>query len=89
MVVDGTAHAMSLQSGNPATGAVYQATLKLSSGKHDFAFYATDGTNEWSDPPTPGLYTGLTVSAAKGTAVTHATIRAPKPDTAPYAYDPG
>jgi hypothetical protein len=88
VVVDGTSHPMSLQSGNPTTGAVYQATLSLSSGKHDFAFYATDGTNEWSDPPTPGLYSGLTVTA-KGAAVVHSKIRAPKPDDAPYAYDPG
>ncbi len=88
VVVDGTSHPMKLQSGNPSTGAVYQATLSLSSGKHDFAFYATDGTNEWSDPATPGTYTGLTVSA-KGTAVAHAKIRAPKPDDAPYAYDRG
>ena len=88
VVVDGTSHPMTLKSGNPSTGAVYQATLGLSSGKHDFAFYATDGTNEWSDPVTPGTFSGLTVSA-KGAAVAHSKIRAPKPDTAPYAYDPG
>jgi phospholipase C len=88
VVVDGTSHPMSLQSGNPNAGAVYQATLSLSSGSHTFAFYATDGTNEWGDPPTPGLYSGLTVTA-KGTAVANAKIRAPRPDTAPYAYDPG
>jgi phospholipase C len=88
VVVDGTSHPMALQSGNPSTGAVYQATLSLSSGKHDFAFYATDGTNEWSDPVTPGTYTGLTVST-KGAAPAHSRIQAPKPDNAPYAYDPG
>ena len=88
VVVDGTSHPMTLQSGDPTTGAVYQATLGLSSGKHDFAFYATDGTNEWSDPVTPGVFSGLTVSA-NGKAVTHSKIRAPRPDDAPYAYDPG
>ena len=88
VVVDGTSHPMTLQSGDPSTGAVYQATLGLSSGKHDFAFYATDGTNEWSDPVTPGLFSGLTVSA-NAKAVTHSKIRAPRPDHAPYAYDPG
>ena len=88
VVVDGTSHPMTLRSGNPARGAVYTATLSLPSGKHDFAFYATDGTNEWSDPVTPATYTGLTVSA-KGTAVIHTKIRAPRPDNAPYAYDPG
>jgi len=37
---------------------------------------------------TPGTYSGLTVSA-KGAAVVHSKIRAPKPENAPYAYDPG
>ena len=88
VVVDGASHAMNLISGSPATGALYQATLTLPSGSHNFAFYATDGTNEWSDPVTPGTYTGLTVTA-KGAAPVHSTIRAPRPDDAPYAYDPG
>jgi phospholipase C len=88
VVVDGTSHAMTLVSGNPSTGALYQATLKLSSGKHDFAFYATDGTNDWGDPPNDGTYTGLTVSNS-GAALVHSKIQAPRPDDAPYAYDPG
>jgi phospholipase C len=88
VVVNGTSHPMTLVSGDPTNGALYQATLNLSSGKNDFAFYATDGTNEWSDPVTPGTYTGLTVSA-NGAAVVHSKIRAPKPDDTPYAYDPG
>ena len=88
VVVDGTSHPMSLVSGDPATGATYSATLGLSAGKHDYAFYATDGTNEWSDPPTPGIYSGLTVTK-KGAAPVRSTIRAPRPDNAPYAYDPG
>jgi hypothetical protein len=88
VVVDGTSHPMTLQSGNPTTGAVYQATLSLPSGGHKFAFYATDGTNGWSDPVTPGTYSGLSVSK-KGAAVVHTKITAPKPDTNPYAYDPG
>lgn len=88
VVVDGTSHPMTLQSGDPTTGAVYQATLSLPSGGHKFAFYATDGTNGWSDPVTPGTYSGLTVST-KGGAVVHTKITAPQPDTNPYAYDPG
>ena len=86
VVVDGTSHPMTLQSGNPTTGAVYQATLSLPAGSHTFAFYATDGTNAWSDPLTPGTYKGLTVSN-KGQAVVKTKITAPKPDTAPYAFD--
>jgi phospholipase C len=88
VVVDGTSHPMNLISGDPSTGALYQAKLSLPSGTHNFAFYATDGTNEWSDPVTPGTYTGLTVSA-KGAAVIHSKIRAPRPDDTPYAYDAG
>jgi hypothetical protein len=88
VVVNGISHPMTLVSGDPTTWALYQATLNLNSGKNNYAFYATDGTNEWSDPVTPGTYTGLTVTA-KGAAVVHARIRAPKPDNAPYAYDPG
>ena len=88
VVVNGTSHPMSLVSGNPTSGAMYPATLSLPSGKHDFAFYATDGTNDWSDPATPGIYTGLTVST-KGAALSRSKIRAPRPDNAPYAYDPG
>jgi hypothetical protein len=88
VVADGTAHPMSLVSGNPTTGATYSATLSLSAGKHDYAFFATDGPDDWSDPPTPGLYSGLTV-AKKGAALLHSRIRAPRPDNAPYAYDPG
>ena len=88
VVVDGTSHPMSLVSGNPTTGATYSATLSLPSGAHNYAFFATDGTNDWSDPPTPGLYSGLAVSA-KGAALRGSKIRAPRRDNAPYAYDPG
>jgi len=88
VVVDGTSHPMTLVSGNPSTGALYQATLSLLAGHHNYAFYVTDGTNEWSDPVTPGTYTGLTVTATGAPAV-HSKIRAPRPDNAPYAYDPG
>jgi hypothetical protein len=88
VVVDGISHPMSLVSGNPADGATYSATLSLSSGQHDYAFYATDATNDWSDPPTPGIFSGLAVSAA-GAAPVASKIKVPRPDGAPYAYDPG
>jgi phospholipase C len=88
VVVDGTSHPMTLVSGTPATGAKYSATLTLPAGKHKFAFYVTDGTNGWSDPVTPGTYTGLTVTTAS-TSLIRSKIRAPRPDTAPYAYDAG
>ena len=88
VVVNGTSHPLSLVSGNPTSGATYSATLTLPAGTHDYSFYATDGTNDWSDPPTPGVYSGLTV-AKKGAALSRSKIRAPRPDNAPYAYDQG
>jgi phospholipase C len=88
VVVDGTSHPMSLVSGNPTDGATYSATLSLSAGKHDYAFFATDGTNDWSDPPTPGIFSGLVISAT-GAAPVVSKIKAPRPSAAPYAYDPG
>ncbi len=88
VVIDGTSHPLSLVSGTPATGAVYSATLTLPAGKHNFAFYVNDGTNAWSDPVTPGVYSGLTVST-KGAALIRSKIRAPRPDNAPYAFDAG
>jgi hypothetical protein len=77
-----------LASGSPATGAVYSATPTLPAGAHDFAFYVSDGTNAWSDPVTPGTYTGLTVSA-KNAPLIRSKTRAPRPDNAPYAFDAG
>jgi phospholipase C len=88
VVVDGTSHPMSLVSGDPTNGATYSATLSLPAGQHDYAFFATDGTNDWSDPPTPGLFTGLTVTA-NGKTLIHSKIRESRPANAPYAYDAG
>ena len=65
VVIDGTAHPLTFQSGSPATGALYSATMTLPAGTHSFAFYVTDGTNYWGDPPNDGIYTGLVVTAAK------------------------
>jgi phospholipase C len=89
VVVDGTAYPLSYQSGSDATGATYATTLTLGSGKHTFAFYATDGSSAWSDPVTPGVYTGLTVTAP-GQPLVHPAIVAPAPEiTNPYPYDEG
>jgi len=88
VVVDGTSHPMSLVSGDPTNGATYSATLSLPAGKHDYAFFATDGTNDWSDPPTPGLFTGLTVTA-NGAPPIKSKISESRPANAPYGYDAG
>ena len=46
-------------SGTPATGATYSTTVSLPAGHHTFAFYVTDGTNYWGDPPNDASYSGL------------------------------
>jgi hypothetical protein len=79
---------MSLVSGGPTNGATYSASLSLPAGQHDYAFFATDGTNDWSDPPTPGLFTGLTVTA-NGKPLIPSKIRESRPANAPYGYDAG
>ena len=87
VVIDGTSYPLSYVSGSPATGATYSATLTLPSGQHSFAFYVNDGTNAWSDPVTPGVYTGLTVSV-KGARAVRSRIRALRPNIGPYPYNP-
>ena len=88
VVVSGTPFPLTLVSGTPATGAKYSTTITLPAGHHTFAFYVTDGTNYWSDPPNDATYSGLDVSAA-GQPVAHTRITAPRPDVAPYGYDAG
>jgi phospholipase C len=88
VVVDGTAHRLSQVSGSPATGATYSATMTLPAGTHNYAFYVTDGTNNWGDPPNDGTYNGLTVTAA-GQPPVRSAITGPRADTAPDAYDLG
>ena len=86
--IDNVPHPMTLVSGTPTSGATYAATLTLPVGSHTFAFSATDGTNYWGDPTTPGVYSGLTVTAAPSTP-RHTTISAPEIDQAPYDLDQG
>lgn len=87
VVINGKAYPMTYMSGDAVSGATYSARMTLATGKHNFAFYATDGLDEWSDPHTPGVYTGLTVTAA-GKPLIQARITAPPLDTNPYPYDP-
>jgi phospholipase C len=88
VVVDGVPYPLTYVSGSPATGARYATTITLPAGNHRFAFYVTDGTNDWSDPPTPGTYGGLVVSnGTQRPAPSRITV--PPPDNFPYAPDPG
>jgi hypothetical protein len=88
VVVNGIAYPMSHVSGTPAAGAKYSVTMTLPAGKHNFAFYASDGSNAWGDPITPGTYTGLTVNSGTR-APAPAQIKTPLVGDALYAYDPG
>jgi phospholipase C len=83
-----TTYPMSYVSGTPSTGEKYSTTVELPAGSHKFAFFATDGTNDWSWPKPPGTYHGLTVTTA-GKPLIHSTITAPSPNQARYSYDDG
>ena len=86
-VVDGTTYPLTLVSGSPSSGATYSTTMTLSPGSHSFAFYATDGADQWGDPSLGGTYSGLEVSPS-GQAPAKSTIVAPAPQIYPYDYDP-
>ncbi|HEV2413158.1 MAG TPA: alkaline phosphatase family protein [Candidatus Saccharimonadales bacterium] len=86
VVIDKQSHLMNYISGTAAKGETYSLALTLPAGSHSFAFYASDGTNEWSDPKSLGTFSGLVVTAA-GQPLIHSTITAPVPNTDPYAYD--
>lgn len=89
VVLDGKVHPLTYQSGSDSTGATYSTTMELAAGKHKFAFYATDGSTAWSDPVTPGVYTGLKVTAP-GQPATHSAIVSPRSQPwNPYPYDQG
>jgi hypothetical protein len=87
VVVDGVAHPLSYVSGNRVSGATYSAHLSLPAGTHTFAFTVGDGVSAWSNPVTPGFYTGPKVTAA-GQPAAHSRITAPPPDDdGAYTYD--
>ena len=89
VVVDGTSHPLTYVSGTAATGEVYQTTLTLPAGQHTFAFFATDGTNDWSDPITPGVYSGLNVTSAAQAPRASKIVAPPALVRAPYPVDQG
>jgi phospholipase C len=60
--VDGVPHPMNLKSGTPATGALYAATMKLSSGNHKYFFVFNDGQTDAALPLGPDAYSGPKVS---------------------------
>jgi phospholipase C len=86
VVINGAAYPLTYLSGNQASGATYSTTMTLPAGTYNYAFYATDGSTSWSDPQTPGLYTGLVVTPA-GKPLIRSRIVAPQTDTNPYPAD--
>jgi phospholipase C len=60
--IDGAPHSMTLQSGSPATGAVYVFSGALSAGSHKFFFVFSDGQCANAFPIGPTTLSGPTVS---------------------------
>ena len=67
---------MSHVSGTYSTGALYQVTTTLPTGKHTYSFVFGDGQSAWADPTGPGVYSGPNV-AAMAAAVPAGTIITP------------
>jgi hypothetical protein len=63
--------------------------LTLPAGQHTFAFFATDGTHDWSDPITPGVYSGLNVTSAAQAPRASKIVAPPALVQAPYPVDQG
>ena len=76
-------------SGTPDTGARYSTSLTLPVGTHRFAYSATDGTNSWGDPLTPGVYSGLSVTSTPNPQRRATITTSAAPVQAPYGYDGG
>jgi hypothetical protein len=89
VVVDGIAHPLSYVSGSYTSGAAYSATMSLPAGSHTYAFTAADAADAWSDPQSPGTFTGPQVTAA-GEPPAHPSPIAPPPSSdGEYSYDGG
>ena len=83
LYVDSTAYPMSHVSGTYSTGALYQVTTTLPTGKHTYSFVFGDGQSAWADPTGPGVYSGPNV-AVKATAVPAGTIITPTSEQDPW-----
>lgn len=80
LYVDNQPYPMSQVSGSYATGAVYQVTTTLPTGKHSFYFVFADASSTWADPFSPNTYAGPNVGA-NAQAIPHGTINTPSIDT--------
>jgi phospholipase C len=73
LFVDNTAYPMSYVSGSNNTGALYQKTMTLPTGKHSFFFVFSDSVSSWADPFAPSVYAGPGVGV-NATAVRPGTL---------------
>lgn len=85
LYVGTTAYPMTLISGNPTTGALYQVTTTLPIGNHTFSFVFSDSQTSWADPFAPSIYAGPNVgpnarSIPPGTIITNAPTHDQNPD---------
>ncbi len=75
LFVDSTAYSLTYISGSYNTGALYQTTMTLPTGKHSFFFVFSDSASSWADPFAPSVYAGpnvgaLAVAVKPGTLIT-------------------
>ncbi len=65
LYVDDTPYSLSCLSNcsSYSTGVVYQTTLTLSGGSHQFYFVFSDSQSTWADPQAPTVYKGPNVGA--------------------------
>ncbi len=82
--IDGACHNMTFVSGSPVIGAVYRYTTTLAARKHTYAFLFADGTTSWTNPVSPGVFSGPSVgSTAAARALPTGTVIVPKADRLP------
>ena len=79
VVVDGTPHAMTLVSGQPAANGVYSYAMTLTLGGHGFHFYFEDGHGESALWPLAGAMSGPDVYTQVVTALSPSSAAAGDP----------
>jgi phospholipase C len=94
--VDQQPHTMAFVSGSYTAGALYQTSITLAAGSHQFDFVFSDGSSSWADPLAPAMYSGPSVSAAASAlapmsadAATAPVVIAPSHDSDPDYPLPG
>jgi hypothetical protein len=92
LYVDQQPYAMTHISGAYSSGALFQTSLLLPVGSHQFSLVFADATSSWADPLGPAQYAGPTVSALGAPAAVSNTplqVIAPNHDVNPDYPMPG